>query len=160
MPRMHSITRVLCGALAIAAVAAPAAHAGPTDLRSDHAKDVATPSQRVQDLRWLMAHGSAGASGRAESIRPQTGTPAAPGPDRRTADARDAGSVEPKLPGPPTWPRAPKPIIAAPVDGAPADGDDGDSPLIYVLLGLIASGAVAASMGYAVRASRRPHVGV
>ena len=157
MPRMHDVTRALCGALAIAAIAAPAAVASPIDLRTELARDTAAPTQRVQDLRWLMAGGSAGSSDPAESTQPQTGAPAVPGPDLRSADARDAGPVKPSLPGPPTWPRAPKPISPAPVDAI--DGDD-DSPLPYILAGLIVSGLVAGSMGYAVRASRRPRISV
>jgi hypothetical protein len=157
MPRMHDVTRALCGALAIAAIAAPAAVASPIDLRTEHARDNAAPTQRVQDLRWLTAGGSAGPSDLVESTQPQTGAPAVPGPDLRSADARDAGPVKPSLPGPPTWPRAPKPISPAPVNAI--DGDD-DSPLPYILAGLILSGLVAGSMGYAVSASRRPRISV
>jgi hypothetical protein len=163
MPRMHNITRALCGALAIVAVAAPAAVASPVDLRSEHARDAAATSQRTQDLRWLMAGGSAGTSDLAERTQPQTGAPAVPGPDLRSADARDAGPVEPSLPGPPTWPSNPKPISPAPVDAVATDGGDDDSPLVYILAGLIASGLVAGGMGYAVHTSRRarqPRIGV
>jgi hypothetical protein len=138
MPR---ITITAAAALATLALVAPAATAMPE--RDQVGKSAAAQ----QDLR--------GADARDASPAPQNDT-ATLSQDLRSADARDAGAkpAEP-VPGLPTWPVDPEPIAPAPVETIPVAGDDGTSPLLYILPGIALSLLLAAGLGYAVRTSGR-----
>lgn len=70
MPRSYTLARTLAAALAIVALAAPAAYARSIqDLRSPDAKDAAAQSQRVQDLRSPDAKDAATQSQRVQDLR-------------------------------------------------------------------------------------------
>jgi hypothetical protein len=144
MPR---ITLIAAAALTALALFVPAATAMPADPRQldMHASTVHKPATTQRDLR--------SADARDAAVTPQTGTPAS-GQEFRTPDAVDAGRK-------PAEPLDPQPI-AAPVDAAPVSGDDDTSPLVYILPGIALSLLLAASLGYAVRTSRRAgraHIG-
>ncbi len=134
MTRTHTLNRVLAAALAITAIAAPAAAAKPVDLRAPDARDAvfyAPPNARGTDV----------------------GAPdqQAPAPvarqDRRSPDAADPIVTSRPVPGLPTWPLDPQPLTPV---SAQALEDDGTP---WPTVGLIA-GAVLALAGTAVTAGR------
>jgi hypothetical protein len=70
MPRSYTVTRTLAAALAIGAIAAPAALARPVqDFRMPDTKDAAAQSQRGQDMRMPDTKDAAAQSQRAEHLR-------------------------------------------------------------------------------------------
>jgi hypothetical protein len=133
------ILRSTSVALAAAALAAPAAGAQPTDLRSPDARDAAPTSSLAgttsQDLRTPDARDAA----RTSSLAGTTSQ------DLRTPDARDAA-------GPGVIHSAPQPVSAVPT---PAPSSPGDAtPWLTLALGGAAAGAVAGGT-YRWRRSRR-----
>jgi hypothetical protein len=68
------------------------------------------------------------------------------------------GTSSQQLPGPPTWPVDPQPI-ASPDSASATDGDDGTSPLVYILPGVIVSVLLVGGTVYAVRTSRWARLG-
>jgi hypothetical protein len=156
-----STTRTLAAALAIAALAAPAAQAQPADmhasvaqaaaqaqnrqdLRSPDARDAAT-TQAKQDLRSADAQDAA--------VHPRgPGHPSQPvnAPGATTVDSASTRTPAP-VAGLPTWPANPQPIAQAPVAEVTGDGDGID----WTTIGLGIAGSLLAVCGLAVLASRR-----
>lgn len=134
MTRTHTLARMLAAALAITAIAAPAAAAKPLDLRSPDAQDAvsyAPPNARGTDV---------GAPDQ------QVPAPLAH-QDRRSPDAADPTVTARPVPGLPTWPVNPQPLTPV---SAQASEDDGTP---WLTVGLIA-GAVLALAGTAATAGR------
>jgi hypothetical protein len=90
-----------------------------------------------------------------DTIGTSTAGTTVPADDVRSADARDAGVTTTAPQGLPTWPVDPAPITPAAVDTVAPNGDDGTSPLVYILPAVLVSVLLAAGMGYAVRTSVR-----
>jgi hypothetical protein len=129
-----SIARTLVAALAVTALAVPAAQARPADMHASVAQATAK-AQQQQDLRspdtidaaQLRGHGAAAVN--------------APGATAVDSATRSAPST---LPAPPTWPANPQPI--APAHGAKVVDDGGVdwAPIaLGIVGGLLAVGAVA-----------------
>ena len=123
-------SRLLAAALAIGALAAPAAQARPAD--NAPVARTAAASARVHDLRHLRA-GAINTVG--------TSTPAVQPATRR------------RLPGPPTWPVNPQPIAPAHAVKAPDSSDVNPTTI-----GLGIAGALLALAGI-VAFTRRSHHG-
>ena len=121
-----SITRTLAAALAIAALAVPAAQAQPADKHASVAQ-AAAKAQNKQDLRSADARDAA-------------------------QHPRSATAVESTTqPGPPTWPAHPQPLTPAPV----AEVTDGGTGIDWTTIGLGIAGSLLAVSGLAALTSRR-----
>jgi hypothetical protein len=135
-----SISRKLAAALAIAAVAVPAAtaQAQPADMHASVAQAAAKANER-QDLR--------SADARDAAIHPRgPGHPV----NALGATAVDSASQKP-LPGAPTWPVNPQPIKSAPA-AEPVDTGDG---VDWTTIALGIAGSLIAVGGLALVANRR-----
>jgi MYXO-CTERM domain-containing protein len=130
-----SIARTLVAALAVTALAVPAAQARPADIHSSFA-EAAAKAQQKQDLRspdgidasQLRGHGAA---------KPVN----APGATAVDSATRPAPPVSV---GPPTWPVNPKPIPQThPVNVVDDDGTDWTPIVLGIVGGLLAVGAAA-----------------
>ena len=134
MTRTHTLVRTLAAALAITAIAAPAAAAKPVDLRTPDAQDAVSypsPNARGTDV-----------------AAPDQQAPAPVArQDRRSPDAADPPVTPRPVPGLPTWPLNPQPLTPV---SAQAIEDDGTP---WLTVGLIA-GAVLALAGTAAMAGR------
>jgi hypothetical protein len=134
MTRTRTLARMLAAALAITAIAIPAAAAKPVDLRSPDAQDAASsvpPNARGTDV-----------------AAPDQQVPTSLAhQDRRSPDTADLTPTVRPVPGPPTWPLNPEPLTPV---SAQAIEDDG-SP--WLTVGFIA-GAVLALGGTAALAGR------
>jgi hypothetical protein len=120
-----SITRTLAAALAIGALAVPAAQAQPADIHAPLAR-AAAEAQNMQDLRSADARDAA-------------------------QHPRGATAVESAAqPGPPTWPARPQPVIPAPVDEVTGGGHG-----IDWTIGLGIAGSLLAVSGLAALTTRR-----
>jgi hypothetical protein len=121
-----SITRTLAAALAIGALAVPAAQAQPADIHSPLAR-AAAEAHNKQDLR--------SADARDAAQRP------------RSADASGT------QPGAPTWPAHPQPITPAPAAEV-TDGGNGNG-INWTTIGLGIAGSLLAVSGLAALTTRR-----
>jgi len=130
-----SIARTLVAALAVTALAVPAAQARPADIHASFA-EAAAKAQQKQDLRTpdgidasqLRGHGAA---------KPVN----APGATAVDSATRPAPRTQP---GPPTWPVNPQPITQAHAVKVVDDGGDDWMPIVFGIAGgLLALGAVA-----------------
>jgi hypothetical protein len=121
-----SITRTLAAALAIGALAVPAAQAQPADIHAPLAR-AAAEAQNKQDLRSADARDAA--------------------QHPRGAAAGESTT----LPGPPTWPAHPKPLTPAPV----AEAGDGGTGITWTTIGLGIAGSLLAVSGLAALTTRR-----
>jgi hypothetical protein len=156
-----SFTRPLAAALAIAALAVPAAQAQPTDMHASVAQ-AAAKAQQKQDLRSADTRDAA-VSARKQDLRHlQAGgsytpgsTPAVSGQavNARGATAVDSASQRP-LPGPPTWPVNPQPIKPAPVVHTSDSGG-----LDWTTIGLGIAGSLLLVAGVAGVARHRRRLG-
>ena len=146
MPKGNKLSRLLIATLAGAALAAPAAMAQPTE-PVDTAKQ---PATKTADLR-----GEAAVPGNLNLPRP----PAWPESGAIKKDLRSEAAADPSrgpalprdIPGPPTWPMHPKPIVdvQAPV------ADDGDGGGIEApIVALIIAGTLALGGGLTAAALR------
>jgi hypothetical protein len=139
-----SITRTLVAALAVAALAAPAAQAVPADYPDGHAQTARTadrPQTRTADLYQPIPQAQAKRAVNAP------GATAADSASVRTEGKRpDTVGGIPKQPAGPVWPTNPKPIVT--VAHEPADDTGGGldaAPLgIGIALALVAIGGIAA----------------
>jgi hypothetical protein len=139
MTRKHTLARVLGAALAITALAVPAAGAQPADTPAAAASKPAPINARGTDLR-----------------APDQQAPASTPIVEQDLRSPDAADVRSSLPGPPTWPVDPQPIRPAPV----APVDDGGTPWPTIGISLaIACLALAGSAGMAGRIRRRSRAG-
>ena len=129
-----SIARTLVAALAVTALAVPAAQARPADMHASVA-EAAAKAQQQQDLRspdgidaaQLRGHGAA-----AVNARGATAVDSATRPAPRTQA------------GPPTWPVNPQPITPAHTVKVVDEGGDDWTPIVLGILGgVLAVGAVA-----------------
>jgi len=124
-----STTRTLAAALAIAAIAVPAAQAQPADMHASLAQATAK-TQNKQDLRSADARDAA----------------------QNPVNAPGTSAVESATqPGPPTWPAHPQPLTPAPV----AEVTDGDTGINWTTIGLGIAGSLLAVSGLAALTSRR-----
>ncbi len=123
---MTITTRTLAAALAIAALAVPAAQAQPADIHAPLAR-AAAEAQNKQDLRSADARDAA-------------------------QHPRGATAVESAVqPGPPTWPVHPQPLTPAPV----AEVTDGGTGIQWTTIGLGIAGSLLAVGGLAALTTRR-----
>ncbi len=114
-----SIARTLVAALAVTALAAPAAHARPADIHASFA-EAAAKAQQKQDLRSPDGIEAAAKAQQKQDLRSPDGIEAAHLRGHAAADAinaRGATAVDsatrpaPRtFAGPPTWPANPQPI--------------------------------------------------
>jgi hypothetical protein len=123
-----SITRTLAAALAIGALAVPAAQAQPADMHASVAQ-AAAKAQNKQDLR------SADARDAAQHPRGATAV-------ESTTQA-----------GPPTWPAHPQPLTPAPAAEV-TDGGTGNG-INWTTIGLGIAGSLLAVSGLAALTTRR-----
>ena len=135
-------TRILAAALAIAALAAPAAQAKPSP-PDMHASTAVAAAQALdkQDLRSPDA--------RDATVKPPHSGPTVNGLGTTAVDS--ASQLPPA--GQPTWPVNPQPITAP---AQPATDDDGSPvPVIPLVAGLLGVVLAAAAARYGVRRSQR-----
>ena len=132
MPRRKCTIRALAGALAVAAIGAPAAQAYPPDMHASVAQ--------------------AAAAERAAAAKTQ---------DLRSPDARDAAVLhlrasqgDTRLPSAPTWPANPQPVAPQPVVTDSGGGSDIDWATIGIGVAL-SLGLVGGLAALAARRQRR-----
>jgi len=146
MPR---ITRMVAAILAAGLLlAVPTANARLIDEPKIQTSSLAgTTSDSRQDLRGADAQGAPTAPKRKQ--------------DLRGADARGVPPSAPKVyPGPPTWPLDPEPLVPPQAQPVPVTaGDDGTSPLTYILPAAGMTLMLGAAFAFAAR-SRRARVNV
>ena len=137
-----SIARTLVAALAVTALAVPAAQAQPADMHASTAQAAAKAQQQPkQDLRSPDA--------RDATVKPPHSGPTVNGLGTTAVDS--ASQLPPA--GQPTWPVNPQPITAP---AQPATDDDGSPvPVIPVIAGLLGVVLAAAAARYGVRRSQR-----
>lgn len=149
MPKGNTLPRLLIASLTAVAVAAPAAVAQPIDMHR------AAPVQREAANLDLRTEASA--------------LPAYPSPITKSAqtDLRTENAVDPSrkpapsfpraMPGPPTWPTHPKPIVPASQPVAADDGDGGiDLPVALIgIAGILALGGGLTVMALRTRTRTR-----
>ena len=157
-----SIARTLVAALAVTALAAPAAQARPADIHASFA-EAAAKAQQKQDLRSPDGIEAARTRGHAavQDLRSPDGIEAAHLRGHAAADAinaRGATAVDsatrpaPRtFAGPPTWPANPQPIAQV---HAVKVVDDGGVDWTTIGLG-IAGGLLAVSVAVVLTARRR-----
>jgi hypothetical protein len=136
-----TIIRTLAAALAVAALAAPAASQAKPVADMHASVAVAAAQAQRQDLRSPDARDAA--AGRIVAAHAVN----APG-----ATAVDSQSQRP-LPGAPTWPADPQPIKSAPVTSVPRS--DNSIDWTTVVLGI--AGSLIAVGAFALIANRRSH---
>lgn len=128
-----SIARTLIAALAVTALAVPAAQAQPADMHASFAQ-AAAKSQQQQDLRSPDAIDAARLRGHAAAA---VNAPGATAADSATRPAPRS------QPAPPTWPVNPPPITPAHTVKAVDDGGIDWMPItLGILGGVLAVGAV------------------
>ncbi len=154
MPRRTTLQHTLAAALAAGIVAATPALAAPTDRVDRYDSPTSSLAGTItprQDLRGEHARDAARA---AEMTLPRQ--------DLRGEHARDAARAAETqiMPGQPTWPTHPEPVVkAAKPAPAPATAS-GDDDIWLVLgiglaaTGIVAAGAAGAGRRYRVRARR------
>jgi uncharacterized protein YcnI len=126
-----SITRTLVAALAVMALAVPAAQARPADMHASVAQANAKAQQQEQQ-RLDSPHGID-----APRLRGHAAAAAVKAPGATAVDSATQ-------PGPPTWPVNPQPISSAPTVKAVDDGGTDWMPVaLGIAGGLLAIGAVA-----------------
>ena len=129
-----SIARTLVAALAVTALAAPAAQARPADMHASIAEATAK-AQQQQDRRTPDAIDAARFRGHSAAAVN------APGATAADSATRPAPRTQP---GPPSWPANPQPITPAHAVKAVDDGGVDWAPIaLGIVGGLLAVGAVA-----------------
>ena len=145
-----SIARTLVAALAVTALAVPAAQAQPTDMHASVAEANAKAQQK-QDLR---------APDNIPAGQPRGhGAAAVNAPGATAVDSATGPAPRPQL-GPPTWPVNPQPIGAAPANKV-TDRDSGPN-WTAIALGiagsLLAMSGLAALTTHRTRRAQRPGI--
>ena len=127
-----SIARTLVAALAVTALAVPAAQARPADMHASFA-EAAAKAQQKQGLRSPDAIDAARLRGHAAAA---VNAPGATAVDSATRPA-------PRTANPPTWPVNPEPITPAPAVKVVDDGADWTTIALGIAGGLLAVCALA-----------------
>ena len=135
-----SIARTLVAALAVTALAVPAAQARPADIHASFA-EAAAKSQQQQDLRSPDAIEAGGLRGHAAAQARRDAAVNAPGATAVDSATRPAPRTAAT---PPTWPVNPQPITPAHTVKVVDDGGVDWTPIaLGIVGGLLAVGAVA-----------------